>query len=91
LRRAALPFHALIFLTEVVWMAIVPVAPTYAEKLSLTKVETGAVLASAGIATLLVSLPIGLLGDRIGTRALTIGSSALIAISTLGQGLAGNF
>lgn len=72
-------------------MAIVPVAPTYAEKLSLSKVETGTVLAAAGVATLLVSLPIGVLGDRIGTRALTVGSSALVTISTLGQGLAGDF
>src|SRR5438874_196379 len=29
-------------------MAIVPVAPTYAEKLSLSKVQTGTVLAAAG-------------------------------------------
>jgi predicted MFS family arabinose efflux permease len=91
LRRAALPFYALIFLTEVVWMAIVPVAPIYAEKLSLSKVETGTVLAAAGTATLLISLPIGLLADRVGTRALTIGSSALVAVSALGQGLAGDF
>ncbi len=91
MRRAALPFYALIFLTEVVWMAIVPVAPTYAERLSLSKVETGTILAAAGVATLLVSLPIRLLADRIGTRALTIGSSALVAVSTLGQGLAGDF
>src|SRR6266542_2122117 len=68
LRRAALPFYALIFLTEVVWMAIVPVAPIYAEKLSLSKVETGTVLAAAGTATLLISLPIGLLGARAGPR-----------------------
>jgi predicted MFS family arabinose efflux permease len=90
-RRAAVPFYALIFLTEVVWMAIVPVAPTYAEKLSLSKVETGTVLAAAGVTTLLVSLPIGVLADRIGTRALTIGSSALVTASTLGQGLAMDF
>jgi len=90
-RRAAVPFYALIFLTEMVWMAIVPVAPTYAEKLSLSKVQTGTVLAAAGVATLLVSLPIGLLADRIGTRALTIGSSALVAVSTLGQALAMDF
>src|SRR5919201_2297819 len=91
MRRAAAPFYALVFLTEVVWMAIVPVLPTYAEKLSLSKVETGTVLAAAGVATLVVSLPIGLLADRIGTRTLTVGSAALVAASTLGQGLAVDF
>jgi len=91
LRKATVPFYALIFLTEVVWMAIVPLAPTFAERLSLTKVELGTVLAAAGLATLVVSLPIGVLADRVGTRTLTVGSSALVAVSSLGQGLAANF
>jgi MFS family permease len=91
LRKTSVPFYALIFLTEVVWMAIVPLAPTFAERLSLTKIELGTVLASAGFATLVVSLPIGVLGDRLGTRTLTMGSSALVAISSLGQGLAFDF
>jgi MFS family permease len=91
LRKTSVPFYALIFLTEVVWMAIVPLAPTFAERLSLTKIELGTVLASAGFATLIVSLPIGVLGDRLGTRTLTIGSSALVAVSSLGQGLAFDF
>jgi MFS family permease len=91
LRKTSVPFYALIFLTEVVWMAIVPLAPTFAERLSLTKIELGTVLASAGFATLVVSLPIGVLGDRLGTRTLTMGSSALVAVSSLGQGLAFDF
>jgi MFS family permease len=91
LRKATVPFYALIFLTEVVWMAIVPLTPTFAERLSLTKVELGTVLAAAGLATLVVSLPIGVLADRLGTRTLTVGSSALVAVSSLGQGLATNF
>jgi len=91
LRKTSVSFYALIFLTEVVWMAIVPLAPTFAERLSLTKIELGTVLASAGFATLVVSLPIGVLGDRLGTRTLTMGSSALVAVSSLGQGLAFDF
>jgi len=72
-------------------MAIVPLAPTFAQRLSLSKLELGVVLASAGIATLFISFPVGLLADRIGTRALTIGSSGLVAASSLGQGLAWDF
>jgi len=72
-------------------MAIVPVAPSFADKLDLSKVEVGAVLASAGLTTLLVSLPIGLVSDRIGTRGLLRCSAAVVAISTLGQGLAPDF
>jgi predicted MFS family arabinose efflux permease len=77
--------------SEIVWMAIVPVAPSFADKLGLSKVEIGAVLASAGLATLLVSLPIGLVSDRIGTRGLLRWSAAVVAISTLAQGLAPDF
>ncbi len=91
MRKAALPFYALVLLTEIVWMAIVPLAPTFAERLSLSKVETGSVIASAGIATLVVSLPIGLISDRLGARTLVSASSVLVVLSALGQGLAGDF
>jgi ACDE family multidrug resistance protein len=90
-RKATLPFYAIAFLSEVVWMAIVPLAPTYADRLALSEVETGVVLAAAGFATLVVSLPIGILADRIGTRRLTLASAALVATSSLGQGLAVDF
>ena len=89
--RKTLPTYALFLVSEVVWMAIVPVAPSFADKLDLSKVEVGAVLASAGLATLIVSLPIGLVSDRIGTRGLLRWSAAVVAVSTLGQGLATDF
>lgn len=91
MRRVVLPLYALILLETLVWVAIVPLAPTFAEKLSLSKVETGAILASASFATLLVAFPIGLLADRVGARALTIASAGLFTLSCLGQGLAGDF
>jgi predicted MFS family arabinose efflux permease len=91
MRRVTFPFYVVAFLSEVVWMAIVPLAPTYAERFDLSKVETGIVLAAAGFATLVVSLPIGVLADRIGTRRLTVAASALVAASSLGQGLAFDF
>ncbi len=72
-------------------MAIVPVAPSFASRFALSEVEVGAVLASAGLTTLLVSLPIGLVSDRIGTRALLRCSAVVVAVSTLGQGLAFDF
>jgi len=91
MRKVTFPFYVVAFLSEVVWMAIVPLAPTYADRFDLSKVETGIVLAAAGFATLVVSLPIGVLADRIGTRRLTIAASALVAASSLGQALAFDF
>src|SRR5947209_6541000 len=87
----ALPVYGVFLLTELVWMAIVPLMPTYARADALSGVQSGAVLAAAGLTTLLVSLPVGLLSDRFGARALVIGAAALIAISALAQGLATSF
>ncbi len=91
MNKGTLPFYALAFLSGVVWMAIVPLAPTYAHTLSLSKVETGTILSAAGVATLVISLPIGILADRVGTKVLTLGSSVLVLLSSLGQGLAVDF
>ena len=91
IRNSLLPFYAVALLSEVVWIAIVPVAPAYARLLDLSKVETGAVLGAAGFTTLVVSVPIGILADRIGTRAVTLASAALVAVSTLGQAVAVDF
>ncbi len=89
--RKTLPIYSLFLVSEIVWMAIVPVAPSFATRFDLSKVEVGALLASAGLATLLISLPIGLVSDRIGTRRLIRASAAVVAVSTLGQGLAVDF
>jgi predicted MFS family arabinose efflux permease len=89
--RRTLPIYCLFLLSEIVWMAIIPVAPSYADRFDLSKVEVGALLASAGLATLLVSLPIGLVSDRVGTRRLIQAAAAVVALSTLGQGLAVDF
>jgi predicted MFS family arabinose efflux permease len=89
--RKTLPIYVLFLVSEIVWMAIVPVAPSFADRFHLSKVEVGALLASAGLATLLIALPIGLVSDRIGTRRLIRGSAAVVALSTLGQGVAVDF
>jgi MFS family permease len=91
MRRSVLPIYALILLETLVWIAIVPLAPTFAAELDLRGVETGMILAAASFAALLVSLPLGLLADRLGSREVTIASALVFTLATLGQGLAGAF
>jgi predicted MFS family arabinose efflux permease len=91
IRRTTVPFYALVLLTEVVWIAIVPLAPDYAHRFHLSRVATGAVLAAAGFAVLVVSLPIGLLSDRFGTRTLVLASAGLSTAATFAQALATGF
>src|SRR5918996_1733001 len=91
MRRSVLPIYALILLETLVWIAIVPLAPTFAGELDLSGVETGMILASASLAALVVAFPLGLFADRVGARQVTIASAALFTLATVGQGLANDF
>jgi MFS family permease len=91
MRRSVAPIYALIYLETLVWIAIVPLAPTFADDLSLSGVEAGMILAAASLAALVVAFPLGLLADRLGARQVTIASAALFTLATFGQGLADEF
>ena len=91
MRRTVAPIYALIMLETLVWIAIVPLAPTFSDELGLSGVETGMILAAASLAALVVALPLGLLADRLGARRVTIASAALFTLATVGQGLADEF
>ena len=91
MRRSVAPIYALIFLETLVWIAIVPLAPTFADELGLSGVEAGMILAAASLAALVVAFPLGLLADRLGARQVTIASACLFTVATFGQGLADEF
>ena len=91
MRRTVLPIYALFLLETLVWIAIVPLAPTFADEFSLSGVQAGMILAASSLAALAVALPLGVLADRIGARWVTIASACLFTFSTLGQGLAADF
>lgn len=91
MRGRALPIYLLILLETIVWIAIVPLAPTFADELGLSGVETGMLLAAASLAALVVALPLGRLADRFGARRVTVASAAVFAVATLGQGVADSF
>ncbi len=91
MRRSVLPIYALILLETLVWISMVPLAPTFADEFGLSGVETGMILAAASLAALVVALPLGLLADRLGARHVTIASAVLFTLATLGQGLAEEF
>jgi MFS family permease len=91
MRRSVAPIYALIFLETLVWIAMVPLAPTFADQLGLSGVETGFILAAASLAALVVAFPLGLLADRLGARQVTIASACLFTLATFGQGVAEEF
>jgi MFS family permease len=91
MRRSVAPIYALIFLETLVWIALVPLAPTFADELGLSGVETGFILAAASLAALVVAFPLGLLADRLGARQVTIISAGIFTVATFGQGIAEDF
>jgi predicted MFS family arabinose efflux permease len=91
MRRSALMLYLGIFVGEVVWTALVPLVPTYSQRLDLSKLESGMLLASASLTILAVSIPASVLADRFGPRRLTLWAMVLMAASDLATGLAGSF
>jgi MFS family permease len=91
MRRSVIPIYALILLETLVWIAMVPLAPTFADEFALSGIQTGMILAAASLAALVVALPLGLIADRLGARQVTIASAVLFTLATLGQGLAADF
>jgi len=83
--------YALLFVTQVADLAIVPLLPTLAREHGLGPLETASLLSATVVVTMLVSVPAGLLVDRVGARALTVAAAAIVAVSSAGLALAGGF
>jgi predicted MFS family arabinose efflux permease len=90
-RRLVLLVYALVFVTELSQAAIVPLLPAFGRELSLSEVETGAILAATTFATVLVSIPVGVAADRVGAHRLTIAAAVVVAAATLVQAFATSF
>lgn len=75
---------AVIFLDEVVFLALVPLLPYYSERFDLTKTETGFLVSAYPLLVLVACLPAGFLCDRRGARPLMIVGTVLLVAATVG-------
>jgi predicted MFS family arabinose efflux permease len=91
MRRLSVSLYLLVALAELIHWAIVPLIPAFAARFSLSGVQSGALVASTGLATLVVSVPAGMLADRLGARRLTLWAGAGMAIAAFGQALAPSY
>ena len=82
---------ALFFLTTVAALAILPVLPELRAAHSLSGLQTAMLLSIATLATLLVSLPLGWLSDRLGTRTLIACGGFALCLSCLLVAVASSF
>lgn len=69
--RSPILLYGLLFISEAVLNALVPLTPSFQVQFGLSSLEAGLLLAAAALATVVVSVPAGYLCDRVGARRLT--------------------
>lgn len=79
--------YALIFVTAVSQLAIVPLLPEVAHHYALRASELAWILTLPSIAMLVTSAPIGMLGDRLGNRRVTLVGAAVLTVGVVAQGV----
>ncbi len=90
-RLAAGLIYLAIFAGEVLWNGFVPLVPELSQRYDLTKLQAGVLLATTSAFILLVSLPAAAVCERVGPRRMTVLATAVVAVSSLLQGLASNY
>jgi MFS family permease len=80
--------NATIMLDEVVYLALIPLLPTYVERFHLSKAEAGLIYAAYPILGLISAIPAGLLCDRIGPRRMLLASNMVFVIASVAFALA---
>lgn len=91
MRRVVFFLYAFHLLVAADGNAVVPLIPTYTTRFGLSVFDAGLLVGAPALAMLVLSLPVGLLSDRVGARVVTIAASALLTVSALGQALAGSY
>ena len=77
--------YGLFLVCGVAQAAIVPLLPRLSSQYGLSPSETGLLLALPGLATLAVSVPAGVLADRIGARRCTVIAGVALSVACVAQ------
>ena len=72
-----------LFMDSVLYLALVPFLPYYADKFDLSKAEAGAVLAALPVAILISAVPTGWLAGRVGARRVVIVGNVCFTLATV--------
>jgi MFS family permease len=86
-RKLLWSIYALFLVCGIAQAAIVPLLPRLSAAYGLRPSETGLLLALPGLATLAVSVPSGVLADRIGARLCTVIAGAVLTVSCVAQAI----
>ena len=84
-----LSLYAMIFVSVVADVAIVPLLPTLTRQHGLSPLATALLLSTTTFAMVVVTLPLGRLADRVGARPLVALAGAFVVLGSLVLALAG--
>lgn len=83
MRRIRSAVGITLFMDSVLYLALVPFLPYYADKFDLSKAEAGAVLGALPVAILVMAVPTGWLAGRVGARRVVIAGNVLFTVATV--------
>jgi MFS family permease len=82
--------YALIFVSVVADVAVVPLLPTLTATYGLSSAETALLLSTTTFGMVVVTLPLGRLADRVGARPLVACAGAFVVLGSIVLALAGD-
>jgi MFS family permease len=85
-----LSLYAMIFVSVVADVAVVPLLPTLTRQHGLSSLETALLLSTTTFAMVVVTLPLGRLADRVGARPLVACAGAFVVLGSVVLALAGS-
>ncbi len=81
-RRIEIAVALSLFVEAVLYLAVIPLLPTYVDRFGLTTTQAALVMAVLPLMIVATSVPLGYLGSRIGNRRIVIGGNLLQTIAT---------
>jgi MFS family permease len=87
-RRLLLLVSAVVMVDTVLYAALSPLLPRYADDLGLSKSQAGLLVAAYGTGVLLGALPAGIAAARFGPRRAVLGGLLFVAAASVGFGFA---
>ncbi|MDX6620272.1 MAG: transporter, family, tetracycline resistance protein [Gaiellales bacterium] len=85
-----LSLYAMIFVSVVADVAVVPLLPTLTRQHGLSSLETALLLSTTTFAMVVVTLPLGRLADRVGARPLVASAGGFVVAGSIVLALAGD-
>lgn len=90
MRRLVLLVSAIVLVDTMFYAVVTPLLPTYADELDLGKTASGILAAAYPAGTLIGAIPAGIVAARLGAKPTVLLGLALLAVSTLTFGFAGD-